>query len=265
MPKLDLTNATAIKMSGGAVAALKGAGFAWAPAAPPSGFDPATLFAASEQGVWIDPSDLTTLFQDTAATTPVTADGQAVAYLQDKSGNANHITVSDVAKRPLYKTDGTLHWLQMDGVDDVISSVFSIGGVFDYCLSYVPSAQSFVAFHRIGGTGTAYVLSGTDGSTSTNLNDANGTINATYFDDTLSAATTRGGVYTNAQASRSLIVNYNLTSPDFQRDRVSVGHYAATFPKIGNIYGLLVRAGTMDATQRTNVATYHAAKTGRTL
>lgn len=48
-------------------------------------FSPASLFAASEQGVWYDPSDLTTLFQDSAGTTPVTATGQTVALMLDKS------------------------------------------------------------------------------------------------------------------------------------------------------------------------------------
>jgi hypothetical protein len=43
------------------------------------------LFAASEPGVWYDPSDLTTMFQDTAGTTPVTTPGQTVALLLDKS------------------------------------------------------------------------------------------------------------------------------------------------------------------------------------
>lgn len=51
---------------------------------PPS-FSPSTLFALAEPGVWYDPSDLTTLFQDTAGTTPVTTPGQTVALALDKS------------------------------------------------------------------------------------------------------------------------------------------------------------------------------------
>jgi hypothetical protein len=43
------------------------------------------LFAAAEPGVWYDPSDLTTLFQDNAGTTPVTAPGQTVGLMLDKS------------------------------------------------------------------------------------------------------------------------------------------------------------------------------------
>lgn len=81
-------------------------------------FSPLSLFAASEVGVWYDPSDLTTMFQDSAGTTPVTADGQPVGKILDKSGRGNHASQATAASRPLYKTDGTYHWLQFDGVDD---------------------------------------------------------------------------------------------------------------------------------------------------
>lgn len=49
------------------------------------GFSPAILFANDEPGVWYDPSDLTTLFQDDAGTTPVTTAGQTVGLMLDKS------------------------------------------------------------------------------------------------------------------------------------------------------------------------------------
>lgn len=55
----------------------RGGGGAYSPAS--------ALFAAGEQGVWYDFSDLSTMFQDTAGTTPVTAVGQRIALLLDKS------------------------------------------------------------------------------------------------------------------------------------------------------------------------------------
>lgn len=60
--------------------------------AVPVPFSPAILFASGEQGVWYDPSDLSTLFQDTAGTTPVTEVGQLVRRMLDKSGRGNHAT-----------------------------------------------------------------------------------------------------------------------------------------------------------------------------
>jgi hypothetical protein len=66
------------------------------------GFSPASLFALSEPGVWLDPSDLTTMFQDTAGTIPVTTPGQSVARINDKSGRGNNATQATAASRPTY-------------------------------------------------------------------------------------------------------------------------------------------------------------------
>jgi len=48
-------------------------------------FSPALLFAQGEQGAWYDPSDYSTLFTDSAGTTPVTAVEQFVGLMLDKS------------------------------------------------------------------------------------------------------------------------------------------------------------------------------------
>lgn len=57
----------------------------------------AGLFRNGEQGAWYDPSDLTTLFQDEAGTTPVTAVEQPVSRMLDKSGRGNHATTPAAA------------------------------------------------------------------------------------------------------------------------------------------------------------------------
>lgn len=82
---------------------------------------PASLFAASEPGVWFDASDLSTLWQDVAGTTPVTAAGQAVARWDDKSGRAQNATQATVAARPIYRVDPQgFSYLEFDGVDDAL-------------------------------------------------------------------------------------------------------------------------------------------------
>lgn len=63
---------------------------------------PASLFANGEPGVWYDPSDLTTLFQDSVGTTPITTPGQTVGMMLDKSGRGNHATQATLAQRPIY-------------------------------------------------------------------------------------------------------------------------------------------------------------------
>jgi hypothetical protein len=81
-----------------------------------------SLFSSGEQGVLFDPSDTSTLFQDSAGTTPVTAAGQPVGRMLDLSGNGHHATQTTAGKRPTYQTDGTLHWLAFDGVDDAMAT-----------------------------------------------------------------------------------------------------------------------------------------------
>jgi hypothetical protein len=51
------------------------------------GFNVASLFSNGELGTWFDPSDMSTLFQDAAGTTPVTAIEQPVSLMLDKSAN----------------------------------------------------------------------------------------------------------------------------------------------------------------------------------
>lgn len=55
---------------------------------------------SENNGAWFDPSDLSTLYQDAAGTTPVTAVEQPVGKMLDKSGNGYHATQSITASRP---------------------------------------------------------------------------------------------------------------------------------------------------------------------
>jgi hypothetical protein len=120
-----------------------------------AGFDPASLFASGEAGAWYDLSDLSKLFQDSAGTTAVTADGDPVGSLLDKSGNGNHATQAVSAARPIYHTDGTFHWLKGDGIDDSISSPKSL----DY--SNAAEFWMFAAAQHISGP-VAIALNGSD-------------------------------------------------------------------------------------------------------
>lgn len=87
---------------------------------PQNTWTPKKLFTAGEAGAWYDPSDISTLFMDAAGTVPVTADGDPVGMMKDKSGNGNHATQTLSASRPTYRTDGVKKWLQGDGVDDYL-------------------------------------------------------------------------------------------------------------------------------------------------
>lgn len=68
-------------------------------------WSPLSLFASGEQGAWYDPSDLTTMFQDRAGTTPVTADGQTVGLILDKSKGL--VLGSELITNGTFDTDAT--------------------------------------------------------------------------------------------------------------------------------------------------------------
>lgn len=69
---------------------------------PLGGLD-AAIRALFSDGIIYDPSDLTTLFQDSSGTTPVTALEQPVGLMKDKSGNNRHAyhTPGDTTTRPV--------------------------------------------------------------------------------------------------------------------------------------------------------------------
>lgn len=101
------------------------------------------LFAGGKQGVWYDPSDKSTLFQDVAGTIPVTKDGDPIGLMKDKSGNGYHATQSISTARPLYKTDGVLSWFDTDGIDDWFET--------NYTPSSDWSSGIGIAVHKLGG------------------------------------------------------------------------------------------------------------------
>ena len=88
-----------------------------------SGWTPLELFRSGEQGLWFSPDDFSTMFQDSAGTTPVTAVGQPVGKILDKSGRGNHASQATAAARPVLQQDGGgKYYLSFDGVDDFIST-----------------------------------------------------------------------------------------------------------------------------------------------
>ena len=85
------------------------------------------LFGSGEQGAWYDPADLSTLFQDTAGTTPVTAVEQAVALMLDKSGRGNHASQATSTKRPRYSRRVNL-LTKTEQFDDAVWVVNTLAG-----------------------------------------------------------------------------------------------------------------------------------------
>ena len=91
---------------------------------PADVFTPADVFGATDIGLFnrIHPDNL---FTDTNGTINATV-GDAVAYIEDLSGNENHRIQADVARRPTLQQDPNgAYKLVYDGVDDYIDVTYS--------------------------------------------------------------------------------------------------------------------------------------------
>jgi hypothetical protein len=89
-------------------------------------FDPATLFAASEEGAFYNLNTDTT-FTDTARTTPATLTA-SVAGVSDLSGNAVHLAQATAGNRPTLQESGS-QYLLFDGTNDNLTAATTFAQV----------------------------------------------------------------------------------------------------------------------------------------
>ena len=87
-----------------------------------AGFNPLTLFGAGEKGLIWDASLVSSLSQDTAGTTPVTAYTDPVGRILDLSGNGNHGTQT-LTNRPTWNAmPNGRPALLLDGSNDSLTT-----------------------------------------------------------------------------------------------------------------------------------------------
>lgn len=221
----------------------------------------ADLFAAGEPGGWWDCADLSTMFQDTAGTVPVTTAGQSVALWRDKSGNGNHASQATTSKRPTLAIDSNgRYYLAFDGVDDWLDvTIPGVGGNSDKTIiaaaRHTTSSGSTV-FHMgaasaaagygigFGGTAGTFVLIQWSADIS-----ASGYSTATNYVHTgLKSGSTltlrRGGIVV---AGPTVVTAANMT--------VSAGRIGqrmdSAAPMSGRIYGLVLRGANTTGTTLT--------------
>lgn len=249
-----------------------------------SGFLPHSRATASSpasfaaEGAWYDPSDGSTLWSDTARTTPAVVDGP-VRAIDDKSGNGHHLILEG-------SEPGT--WRQDDG-----ASWIDIGDEFSPTTSYAVTGVTLVADNAYWVCGGFRDWEDDSGATSNTLialdegsgsdrifsiarqNDSSGLegqVQFVPFSNTGSGASftsAADGVRANDDLTFGLHVNGTAatgywngvqagtatvaTVPDTGASRVRLGGNAtltANSYLTGRFYGAIIRAGNIDLTTR---------------
>jgi hypothetical protein len=82
---------------------------------------PSQILISSSPGFAFDVSNISSLWQDTAGTIPVTEPGDPVARMDDVSSRGNHALQADTNKQPTYQVDSNGNgYLAFDGLDDFL-------------------------------------------------------------------------------------------------------------------------------------------------
>jgi hypothetical protein len=233
---------------------------------------PADYFTGSVAGAYYDISDISTLFQDTAGTTPVTASGQSVNRVNDKSGNGHHLTAT-TTQPPIYRTDGGAGgdkpYLDFDGVNDVLKTA-TFTAVSQPHYQGIAVKQDTVAatmFYTDGGSGgnNRFALGASSGGVAMVAGATGQSGIARSTNDIVVRAVFNGA---SSQLWVDTTASATLNAGTHQAVDIHVGHNSSgsATPLDGRFYaGFFTLGNTPDSTAQANVLTWLASKQGRSL
>jgi hypothetical protein len=226
-------------------------------------FTPASLFASAEPGAWYDASDLTSMFQDSAGTTPAVVDA-VVGKWNDKSGRGNHATQATTAAKPILRQAGALYYLEFDGVDDkwTVPTMVTIGSTASIITGMLSTDTAWMLLSNsaLGNPLIAVAQSANGSATSQAAGTPVFKVNRVAL-----SANTRGGLYTDVAAGSTAKV-LTITAVDCSALNTPLisGYASGGFELTGRIYQMVL-AGTLTAPNIAATETYIAGKAGVTL
>jgi hypothetical protein len=266
------------------------------PRYPSSSFAPGLLFLAGEQGAWYDPSDLSTLFQDAAGTVPVTAVGQSVRLMRDKSGRGNNATAPSDAARPVLQQDssGLLHLLFNGSNSSMVTGAIDFsstnkvsafagatklidGSTFQCIVELSADSNSNLGTFVVGAAtvlGDASRRTWAAGVTGTSVLLGSAAIFAAPDTRVMAANFDLAGATAADQCALRLngiaqTLTYNIAnagSRNFISSQIYIGRRGGSAnPFNGRLYGLIVRGTATSAAQVTSTERWLAGKTGVTI
>lgn len=247
-----------------------------------TGVAPTSTFA------WYDPSDISSLWSDTARTTPAVVDG-LVRAIDDKSGNGRHLILEGSEPGTLRQDDG-VYWIDIGDEFSPTCSYAVTGIVLPTNNAYWVCAGAR-DYNIAGGATTHNIINMDEGSGLDRLfslgranASSNGEGNATLvaFSNTGSGATVNGasstirgnddfilGLHVNGTAATGYVNGTQIGTatvgsvPDTGSNRIRIGAngtLAANSYQIGRFYGAILRTDNVDLTTRQSDMTYLQSK-----
>lgn len=244
------------------------------------------LFASGEVGVWYDPSDLATVWEDSARTIPASVNG-VVGAIDDKSGNGKHATQATTSLKPILRQSGALYYLDYDGVDDGMATAaidFSASDQATVIIGITKNSDATVAVAlelsaNSGSNNGAFGINApnTTGASGDFGFGVRGTSARSLLSGTLAATTTRviTGLAEIDPVNRVLRVDGSQVASD-TINSVGTGNFGnypiylgrrggTTLPFNGRQYAIIVRSAFTSGTDLTDAEAYVAEKTGVTI
>ena len=238
------------------------------------GFNPRSLFAGGVKGVVFDLSDLSTVFSDTAGTTPAVIDG-TIARINDKSGNGANATQATGINQPLLKATGSRYRVLFDGSNDILQTaaidmsagdeitiVLGLNKTSDAATQVVMENTTGVGSFRvyIPAAGTGYVH-GMTGTASTDTTATGFAAPAT------SVVTGLGKIGTDTNIIRVNGVQRTTNVADLGTGNMgnfalSLGSRVGSFPFSGSIFALIIINRLLTAAEITLAENWVNSRTG---
>jgi hypothetical protein len=234
---------------------------------------------------WYDPSDFTTMWQDSAKTTPVTGANQPIGYMADKSGNGRHALQATSGTRPTLKQDGNGYYY-VDCAGTVFldmtatsASMFNNIGVLDVSVAvggYPGTTWQPLLLSRVSGSTYLWVGS-INSSSGTGLGGRRLTSDGWQQVELASIPATPSVLIHEinyAGAMGYIYVNGSLSQSGSFQTAGNTANYSPTMVTLygagngagygGKIYGVVMSYG-LSAGERASIDTYLGAKCGLTI
>lgn len=238
--------------------------------------------AALSPKVWYDTSDWDSLYQDSAGTTPVTAVGDPVGLMLDKSGNGFHASQSVSINRPTLEQDADgKYYLEFNGTNSrMTTSAIDLSGTNKITLiagvSKVSDAASGIIAEFSANATTnngAFYLLASNGSAANyrvlvkGVNTASSTPTVAAPDvsvfSTTATLSVSGAFLVRRDAAQITNSAFDFGVGNFGNHQLFIGHRSGgSLHFNGGLYGFILRAADSTLAEIQNAEKYMNLKSG---